>query len=682
MTFELKADWPQELGVSEATAAHLSEKINAIYEDYGEDCWPVITREVLNVAIPFEAHEYVYRRLSAHLTEEGMPPMAAWVPSLAIQFESNIQKLMQRQGFAAYGELYQWSVDEPASFWGAMVEILGIVFREPFRQVLNTSEGVQKPQWLSGSKLNIADSCFSADPNAVAVIWRNGPDDDLEEMTYDTLNRRSNQVANGLRQAGFNPGDALAVDMAMTVESVYIYLGIVKAGCRVISIADSFTPREIATRLRIGEAKGIFTTDVLQRGGKSLPMYAKVKEAEAPRAVVLVTQDEAPDLREGDLVWDHFLADEDSFEAVPCDPHNIINILFSSGTTGDPKAIPWNHTTPIKAAADGCLHQDIHPGDVVCWPTNLGWMMGPWLVFATLINRGTIALYGDAPNTEGFCRFVQDAKVDVLGVVPSLVKAWRASAALDAVDWTDIKLFSSTGECSNLSDMLFLMSRAGYKPVIEYCGGTEVGGGYLTGTVVHPGVPAAFSTPALGSGLVVLDEENNETDLGQVFLIPPAMGLSTELINRDHQEVYYSDTPTLPDGRLLRRHGDQLEKLGGGFYRALGRADDTMNLGGIKTSSAELERVMMEITDIDEAAAVAVPPEDGGPSQLIVFAVLLVDRDEASLVAELQEAIRFKLNPLFKIHEVITLDALPRTASGKVMRRVLRRRYLNHRGQP
>ncbi len=149
---------------------------------------------------------------------------------------------------------------------------------------------------------------------------------------------------------------------------------------------------------------------------------------------------------------------------------------------------------------DGHCHQDIHPNDIVAWPTNIGWMMGPWLIFATLWNDATMTLYEGAPLGEGFTRFVRDARVTVLGVVPSLVRAWRAGGFLREGDWSAERLFSSTGEPSNQEDYLWLMSRNGYRaPVIEYLGGTEIGGGHLTGTVVQTASPATFTTPLSGS---------------------------------------------------------------------------------------------------------------------------------------------------------------------------------------
>jgi acetyl-CoA synthetase len=404
--------------------------------------------------------------------------------------------------------------------------------------------------------------------------------------------------------------------------------------------------------------------------GRRLVFYSKCVEANAPTCIVVGDGE----LRLGDLCWADFLVQGATLGTVPARAAVHTNILFSSGTTGDPKAIPWTQTTPIKAAMDGRYHQDIHAGDVVAWPTNLGWMMGPWLIYASLLNGATMALYDDAPTTSGFIQFVEDAGVTVLGVVPSIVSSWRASGALQPGDWTSVRVLSSTGEASNPEDYRWFMEVAGGVPMIEYCGGTEIGGSYVTSTVVHPAVPGYFATPALGLDLVLIGDDGKPADKGEVFLVPPSMGLSTELLNRDHASVYYADVPDI--GRPLRRHGDQMERFGNGYLRALGRVDDTMNLGGIKISSAELEGTFEDMDEVSEVAAVGVPPIGGGPDRLVLFVVPCNEMiDGEALRQDMQQRIRARLNPLFKIHEVVLIDVLPRTASHKVMRRTLRADY-------
>lgn len=594
------------------------------------------------------------------------PPTQSWKPGADELENSNVARLMRKLGVASYGELHAWSVADRSGYWRTVVDELDIRFRRRPDSILDLTDGVESPRWLPGAELNIAESCFLADPDATAVVSQ-GEDGPRQTMSYAELDELSGRVAAGVTRTGLAEGDAVAIDMPMTVQAVAIYLGLVKAGCLVVSIADSFAPEEIATRLRIADAKAIFTVQAVQRGAKILPLFEKVVAAGAPMAIVIpLPGEDGPALRDGDLRWDDFLPVETVAPAVVRHPGDIINILFSSGTTGDPKAIPWTMTTPLKCAADGRYHQDIREGHVVCWPTNLGWMMGPWLIFATLMNRGTIALFEGIPTGRGFAKFVQDAQVNMLGLVPSIVKAWRASGCTEGFDWSNIHVFSSTGECSNADDMAWLMGRAGNRPVIEYCGGTEIGGGYITGTVVQEARPATFTTPALGLDLRIIDDE--------VFLVPPSIGLSNTLLNRDHHEVYYEGVPEDPQGQTLRRHGDQIEHLPDGTFRAHGRVDDTMNLGGIKVSSTAIERLLNQVSGVLETAAVARNPEGGGPSQLVVHVVPEIGAalDPAELQREFQQEIREHLNPLFKVHAVEIIEALPRTASNKVMRRLLR----------
>jgi len=630
--------------------------------------------------ISFEAQWERFQKIFAD-RDPSLSPPPAWTPGSEVIAESNIGRLMSELGIDDYQALHRWSVSHRADFWRRTVERLGVVFAREPDEILDLSGGPAHPVWLAGAELNIVDSCFQPPDCTIALALGREGSDELETVTYGELEVLVNRVANGLVEHDFSPGDAIALYMPMNLECVVAYLGIIRAGCVVVSIADSFAPPEIRRRLEISGAAGIITVDSFSRGGRSIALYDKVREAEAPRAVIIPTDGLwRSELRGGDLLWQDFLSDSVRFRSVKSAPAKATNILFSSGTTGDPKAIPWSHLTPLKCAMDGHFHQDIRPGDVVAWPTNIGWMMGPWLIYATLINRACIALYEGLPSGRGFTEFVHRAGVSILGVVPSLVRAWKDGGACDGVDWSMVRVFSSTGEPSNRRDYLWLMSRAVYRaPVVEYCGGTEIGGGHLTGTVVQPASPATFSTPALGLDIVILDEEGRpmaDGGEGEVFLVPPSIGLSQELLNRDHDTIYYNDCPPGPGGEILRRHGDQVAQLPGGFYRAQGRADDTMNLGGIKVSSLELERVLELHPAVFEAAAVAFQPGGEGAERLVVFAVLANEAESETLRKELGKSIASNLNPLFKIHDLVVVESLPRTASNKLMRRKLRARYV------
>ncbi|RLE15996.1 MAG: AMP-dependent synthetase [Actinobacteria bacterium] len=600
------------------------------------------------------------------MTHRSLPPEPTWLPDDETVDHANLTTAMNVRGFDTYDELHRWSIDDPDGFWSMVIDDLDIHFDEE-PSAIRGNEDPTDPDWLPGASFNIVRSCLDHDPEAVAII--NGTGSGVHTVSVGELIERVAAFAGGFKKAGFSEGDAVAIVMPMTVDAVVAYLGTIAAGGVVISIADSFAPEEIATRLLITSPVAVVTQDEARRLGGDLPMYSKCVEADAPRCIVVDTGS-GMRLRSGDVGWDDFVVLGAPFEPVSLPASAWTNILFSSGTTGEPKAIPWSQTAPIKAAMDGRFHQDIHDGDVVVWPTNLGWMMGPWLIYAALLNGAAIALYEDSPTSEGFIRFVEDAGVTMLGTVPSIVAAWRGSGDLNEGDWRTVRVVSSTGEASNPDDYTWLMRVAGGVPIIEYCGGTEIGGGYVTGTVLQPAVASRFTTPALGLDLVLFDAEGNPGDEGEVFLVPPSMGFSTDLVNRDHDTVYYEGLPV--HDRPLRRHGDQMVRESGGLYRALGRVDDTMNLGGIKVSSADLESAIGEIEGVSEIAAVAVPPIGGGPDRLIIFAVPVGAPDVDVLRTKMQQRIRATLNPLFKVHEVVLIDELPRTASHKVMRRSLR----------
>ena len=598
-----------------------------------------------------------------------------WKPTQDIIENSNIFKMMQLHGFKNYTNFWKWSVYNKETFWEETLQNLGIKLAQKYTSILDISEGVENANWLKNAQLNIVDSCFQNEDDAIAIIYQDAAKK-LQKVTQKELEILVNKIANGLVELGLKKGDAIAIDMPMTLEAVAIYLAGIKAGISIVTIADSFTPNEISVRLKIAQPKLIFTQDVLKRAGKEIPLFQKIVAANAPKAVVFKVSKKAIQLRENDLSWEDFISSKTEFETVIQKPDDIITILFSSGTTGDPKAIPWTHTTPIKSASDGYYHQDIHKNDVVCWPTNLGWMMGPWLVFASLINKATIALYYGTPSEENFGAFVQNAKVTMLGVVPSFVKHWKASKSMEKFDWNAIKCFSSTGEVSNPIEMEYLMQLANTKPVIEYCGGTETGGGYITSSIVQPNIASTFSTQALGGEFVLLNEHHKKDSRGEVFLIPPIMGLSKTLLNRNHFEVYHKGTPSY-NNQLLRRHGDELEQLENGYYKAQGRVDDTMNLGGIKVSSVQIEAILNKLEFIKECAAIAVQPKDGGPSKLVIYYV-----EQPSKITiedrfiQAKKEVAKQLNPLFKVSDLMVIDQLPRTASNKVMRRKLRDLYI------
>ncbi|KAJ6411507.1 hypothetical protein OIU84_008142 [Salix udensis] len=663
----------EALGIPASIALKLYTDVSEIINTHGPSSpqtWTLLSKRLLHPLLPFSFHQMMYYGCFRDFGTD--PP--AWSPDPEAAMLTNVGQFLERRGKELLGSTYkdpissfshfqEFSVSNPEVYWKTVLDEMSISFSVPPRCILSKNTSRPGGQWLPGAYVNPAKTCLTVNCKRtlddVVIRWRDEGDDDMpvSSMTLEELRSEVWLVAHALNALGLDRGSAIAIDMPMNMESVAIYLAIVLAGHVVVSIADSFAPPEISTRLKISEAKAIFTQDLIIRGDKRIPLYSRVVHAQAPMAIVIPTKgcSFSMNLRDGDISWHDFIEKAtglrgDEFAAVEQPVEAFSNILFSSGTTGEPKAIPWTHMTPFKAAADAWCHMDIRKGDIVAWPTNLGWMMGPWLVYASLLNGASIALYNGSPLGSGFAKFVQDARVTMLGVIPSIVRSWKSANSTSGYDWSAIRCFASTGEASSVDEYLWLMGQARYKPIIEYCGGTEIGGGFISGSLLQPQSLAAFSTPAMGCSLFILGDDGhpipqNVPGMGELALGPLMFGASSTLLNADHYNVYFKGMP-LWNGKVLRRHGDVFERTSRGYYHAHGRADDTMNLGGIKVSSVEIERICNAVdSNVLETAAIGVPPP---------------------------QAVQKKLNPLFRVSHVVPLSSLPRTATNKVMRRVLR----------
>ncbi len=620
--------------------------------------------------------------------DEPLP--IAWMPDEKTVAAANITALVKELDHASYRDLHKWSISNKEKFWEMTITRLGIKFKRTFDSILDLSKGIEDPSWLPGAEMNITDSCFLADPEQTAIISGSEDQAGLRKISYGELRQMVDALACDLLQKGFEAGDRIAIYMPLSLESIVAYLAVVRAGLIVVSVADSYSPQELSQRLTLTAAKGIITCKGYTYKGKKVDIAEKVRAATAITTILL------PD---SGLPSSAACLSPATFPSYSAKPDHITNILFSSGTTSEPKAIPFTHLSPIKCASDGYYHFDIKKSDVVTWTTGMGWMMAPWLIYAVFLNKATLAVYSGAATQPDFAEFVGEAGVTILGTVPSIMRSWRNNKFGELLaphpgsqphkqhtgkpDWSKVRIFGSTGEQSNAEDCFFLMSLANFRaPIIEYCGGTEIAGAYITGTIVQQASPATFTSPALGLDLYLMDQEGRpvkEGQTGEIYIIPPSIGLSQQLLNGHHLQEYYQGVPKGPEGEKLRRHGDSfltIEKLGNTFFRSAGRKDDIMNLGGIKISPREIEKVINQHPLVLESAAFSVPLDHKGPEQLVVCYTMNQESRQHLLKAELQTLLRQNLSPLFQISAIIRLDKLPQTPSGKLMRNRLRKQFL------
>ncbi len=634
--------------------------------------------DLVRQAGPAASVEALHATYADLFRNEALP--IAWLPDEKIIREANLTALMKEANVSTYEDLHRWSVENRRRFWEIVVRRLEIIFHTPYETVLDLAGGVEDPAWLRGAEMNITDSCFLGDPDQTALVAGAEGTDTLRRISYRELKRSVDRTASALLGLGFRPGDRIAIYAPLAPETIITYLALIRAGMVAVSVPDSYSPLELKKRMEAVNATGLFTCDGYTYNGKYIRILDKAREATTARTMICCFG-KKPVIRENEICWDEIEGDAQfqSFTAQPDDP---INILFSSGTTKEPKAIAFTQLTPIKCASDGCFHLDIKASDVVTWTTGMGWMMAPWLIFAALINRATLAIYTGAATNEGFGRFAEQSGITILGTVPSIVRAWRTQQFEQKFNWK-VRVYSSTGEPSNADDYSYLMALTRFRaPVIEYCGGTELGGAYITGTILQPVSPATFTTPTLGLDFYLLNDAHqpiNEGETGEVFLVPPSIGMSQRLLNADHHREYYEGLPAGPDGEVLRRHGDAFElttTMGTRFYRSVGRTDDAMNLGGVKVSALEIETVINQHPSITESAAFSILEGARKNERLVVYytAPDPVANEEA-LQKELQQMIAAALSPLFRISELVYIDELKRTASNKLMRRALKAVY-------
>lgn len=353
--------------------------------------WRCLT-EVLVPEFPFELHKMIFDATYEDWDSAKLGPPPAWIPTMETMKETNLYKFMEGMEelkMLDISALHELSVKSPEVFWSRVFDQLSVKFHSPPTCILKDSK--ERPEdvvWLPGARLNIAEAALSGwDLDLPAIVWADESlPDKIETLSRRDICFRVQHVANALKAWGLEAGDPVAIDMAMSVESVVAYLGVVLSGCTAVSIADSFSSAEIATRLDISKSKAIFTQDFILRGGKRHPLYNRIKEAAAPRAIVFISTspnenfDKDGCLRPDDITWNDFFSLvpepqprslEEILDPCVCDAYDISAILFSSGTTGAPKAIPWTHVTPLRCASNSFFHQDLRRGDVFVWPTSM-----------------------------------------------------------------------------------------------------------------------------------------------------------------------------------------------------------------------------------------------------------------------------------------------------------------------
>ncbi|HWB72714.1 MAG TPA: acetate--CoA ligase [Egibacteraceae bacterium] len=549
-------------------------------------------------------------------------------------------------------------------------------------------------KWFLGGQLNVSDNCLDRHVEAghgdqVAYYWEGEPGD-TRQITYGQLKEEVSRFANALKQLGVSKGDRVAIYMPMVLELPVAMLACARIGAPHSVVFAGFSAQALTERIEDAEAKVLVTVDGFYRKGNVIQLKEAADKAlrgtdKIEKAVVVRRTGEDVPFTEGRDLWYHDLVADQSADCPPepVDAEDLLYILYSSGTTGKPKGIV--HTTGgylTHVAATHRLVFDVKPDSDVYWcAADIGWVTGhSYIVYGPLANRTTGVMYEGAPDTPDKDRLWQIAekyKVTILYTAPTAVRSFMkwGPEYVERHDLSSLRLLGSVGEPINPEAWEWYREHigGGRCPVVDTWWQTETGGIMIT---PMPGVttlkPGAAQRPFPGIKPVVLDDEGNETKPGQTGFLTlqrPWPGMLRTLYRDDERyvETYWSrygtDIYFAGDGAMVDEDGD---------IWLQGRVDAVMNVSGHRLSTTEIESALVDHEAVAEAAVVGRSDPDTGQA-VAAFVTLKGDREGGDqLVAELREHVAEAIGKIARPAEVVFTADLPKTRSGKIMRRLLK----------
>ncbi len=619
-----------------------------------------------------------------------------WHPTPELIAQSNLQRFIKKHRLGSYDELMRRSTTDIAWFWDAVLRDLDVQFYEPYARVCDLSEGKPWARWCVGGEMNIVhnmlDKYAGTEIDNRLAIKSETEAGTARSLTYKELREQVDRMANALRTLGLGKGDAIGVFMPMVPEIVVAMLAIIKIGGIFLPLFSGFGAAAIVSRLNDADAKALFTAAGTYRRGKFCPMKPIADDAAAqiPTLRHLIVLNQAGEW----LIEDLSPSAEPpsklpgSFDDAPTkhtSAEDPMMIIYTSGTTGRPKGAVHTHCGfPIKSAQDMSHGLDLHPDETLFWMTDMGWMMGPWEVFGTLLLGATMMLFDGAPDfptPDRVWSLVDRHKVTALGVSPTLIRALRrhGDEIVHRHDLSSLRKFASTGEPWNPDPWMWLFQNVGRGklPIINYSGGTEISGGIVMGNVLTPMKPCAFSGPLPGMAADVVDETGKSVrgQVGELVIREPWIGM-TRGFWKDRKRYIKTYWSRFPDVWV---HGDWAAVDNDGLWYILGRSDDTIKIAGKRVGPAEVESILVAHPQVSEAAAIGVPDSIKGEA-LICFCVLKKGANgDPTLAIELIKNVSRDLGKALAPRDVIFVADIPKTRNAKVMRRVVRAAYLDEK---
>lgn len=592
------------------------------------------------------------------------------------------------QGMEGYQKLYDRAAADPEAFWAEEARE-HLHWFEPFTKTLEWENPFAK--WFVGGKTNVSYNCLDAhiaagNGDRTAILWEGEPGD-TRTLTYSELHKEVSLFANVLKKVGVQQGDVVSIYMPMTPELAIAMLACARIGAVHSVIFAGFSAEAIADRNNDAGAKVQLTSDGLHRRGKVLPLKETVDQALAKSATVetcIVLRrvgNDAP-MTEGRDHWWHELVESVDAEcpAEPLDSETPLFILYTSGSTGKPKGI--RHTTAGYNLYAKRTFQWVfdHRDDDIYWCTaDCGWITGhSYIVYGPLSAGATMLMYEGAPNFPAEDRFwdlVEKYKVTLLYTAPTAIRAFIkwGDEHVDKHDLSSLRLLGSVGEGINPEAWMWYQKKIGGErcPIVDTWWQTETGGimmSPLPGAIATK--PGSCTKPLPGVIPKIVDDEGNEVPQGRGGMLcidHPWPGMLRGIWGDEERfkEQYWTKVP----GKYLT--GDNARQDSDGYYWIMGRIDDVINVSGHRLSTIEVESALVSHPAVAEAAVVGKPDEIKGQAIAAFVTLCEADPDE-ELRNNLRLHVRKEIGALAQPDQIRFTGSLPKTRSGKIMRRLLR----------
>lgn len=621
-----------------------------------------------------------------------------WTPPPELVEQSNLTAFLRATGRPDYDALAARAEADPAWLMQEVFRFCDVRFYRPYEQMLDVSRGQPWARWCIGGTTNIVLNCLDKHRGTPVwdqtfLVWEGEDKQEQRRQTYREFAGDVSRLAFALRNLGVGKGDVVAIYMPNLPETFVAFFAILKIGAIVMPLFSGFGPSPIQSRLNHGEAKAVITANGTWRRGVPAPLKSvldiALQAAPSVQHVIVAEREglaiDTPMQAGRDHWWNDVASGvDDEMATAEMQAEDPAILLYTSGTTGEPKGCVWTHIGFIGSMVtrDVIICGDFKPSDRFFFFSDMGWMVGAMCACIPSFAGGSLLIAEgtpDFPDTGRFWRLISDHQVTYLGVSPTIVRSlMRYGEEVEAYDLSSLRITTSGGEAWTETPWRWFFEHVCKRriPIINISGGTEVGGCIFTGTPNHPMNPGSFSRPALGVGADIVDMAGKRVadgEVGELVLRHSSIGLTKSLWKADarYLENYWSTIPG------LWVHGDFAMRGHDGLYYILGRSDDTIKISGKRTGPAELEGILIQTGKIAEAAVFGIPHAIKG-SAIVCACVPMPGVDRAGgLADELSAALVRGMGASYRPERVLLLDDLPRTRNMKIMRRVLRAVFEN-----